>query len=183
MQSFTITNSCFFLQINLFYSIDVLGYKVGVQGQIPDQWGMRSPFQPLGGRTVLDFYMSPLDQAPHTITIQGQIVQPLLNISGSPTGREPVDLEKETVSLRQLVAKMEQVTGKALPSTTLPGYELTGLVMTADASTDKVTRKSQLDVLWGRVNEGHDNVGMLHLWRSPIQGYDDKEWEVCIGHL
>ena len=96
---------------------------------------------------------------------------------------EPVDLDKETVSLRQLVAKMEQVTSRDLASLVSAKNNLGGLVISTDASTDQVTRKAQLDILWGKVNDGLSNVGMFHLWRSAIRGYDDKEWEVSIVPL
>ncbi|RUS76885.1 hypothetical protein EGW08_015354, partial [Elysia chlorotica] len=62
--------------LDLSYDIDAMGLKLGVQGQVPDNWGLKTPLRPLSGRTVLNFYLSPLgDEAPDTITIQSQIVE------------------------------------------------------------------------------------------------------------
>ncbi|KAK3767229.1 hypothetical protein RRG08_018098 [Elysia crispata] len=187
------------MPLNLFHDIDVLGLKVGVQGQIPDNWGLKTPLRPLSGRTILNFYLSSMDQAANAIIIQSQIVSHKPDIPKSAKANststradklgpkkqpipqaasEPVDLDKETVSLRQLVAKMEQVTSRDLASLVSAKNNLGGLVISTDASTDQVTRKAQLDILWGKVNDGLSNVGMFHLWRSAIRGYDDKEWEM-----
>ncbi|RUS76884.1 hypothetical protein EGW08_015353 [Elysia chlorotica] len=73
---------------------------------------------------------------------------------------------------------MERVSGSSLDRLISPGHQARGLVITADASTGHVTRKAQLDVLWGKVKDGLHNVGMFNLWRSAIQGYDDREWGV-----
>ncbi|GFO19035.1 vitellogenin, partial [Plakobranchus ocellatus] len=152
--------------------------KITINGQIVLPTSEPRHILPIRGKVKESFPEA--DKGNDSTTKDVKVGRPLRSfLEDSLLISEPADPEDKTMSMRQLVAKMEKVSGKVLPSAASYRDKLTGLVISVDASSDQVSRKSQVKVLWADVfSKGTNNIAMFHLWRSPIVGYDDKPWEL-----
>ncbi|XP_055885752.1 uncharacterized protein LOC106063555 isoform X2 [Biomphalaria glabrata] len=190
------------IPINKFYDLNVLGYKVGFVGQLPYQFDWQNPLHIMGGKTYIRLMKKPMKDSPKVVTLTGQLVFPLeINSAAQNFSRDevnqrvpiskvtnsfnqeetsysdPVDLDKEAISMHQLINKFEDVTER----TTIPLHhvpETRGIILSLDASTHKTVRKSQVEALWSRLDNGRIASAFIRLWKSPMPDYTPKEWQM-----
>ncbi|CAL1540777.1 unnamed protein product [Lymnaea stagnalis] len=186
------------IPVNQFYELKCLGYKIGFRGQIPAHFSWQHPLHLMGGKTHISFLKLRSRDTPQVVTFHGQIVYPMeksilssseLHMDGSEMKFEtpisslqdilpyndPVDLANTTINMDQLVGKFEQLTGRDLPYHNKS--EARGLILTLDASTEKTTRKSQIEILWGNFNGGQISSAFFRLWKSPVEVDSTDEWQ------